>query len=178
MPSAPAHWRQRVELSGKNILSVGIYAEVLARFLDWPEAVCAQGGVSVPDRGGYRVVIPDFVQALGRWPGSLLGTLEWSGVAQFPPHDTLTIYGNEGTVAYDFTTDEILLGRRGDSELKSVAVPAEFVRSWTVEDNFIEAVKQGGQPQPSFEVGVQYMKFTEAVNLSIADQKWVTIADL
>jgi hypothetical protein len=35
-----------------------------------------------------------------------------------------------------------------------------------VEKDFIDAVVQGGHPEPSFETGVQYLEFTEAVNLS------------
>src|SRR5437764_3646575 len=32
-PDAPAHWRQRIEISGLNILALGIYVEVLQRWL-------------------------------------------------------------------------------------------------------------------------------------------------
>src|ERR1700726_3082807 len=32
-PSAPAHWRQKIEISGLNVLTLGIYVEVLQRWL-------------------------------------------------------------------------------------------------------------------------------------------------
>src|ERR1700726_1323693 len=32
-PGAPAHWRQKIEISGLNILTLGIYVEVLQRWL-------------------------------------------------------------------------------------------------------------------------------------------------
>lgn len=165
-PLAPPHWRQRTELNGINVLTVGIYAEVLQKWLGPPRRLHAQMKVSVPKRDGYVVHIPDVVQVFGQWPNGLAGSLEWSGVAQFPPDETLTIYGRDGTLVYSFTKDEIQGGRRGDKTMRVLSIPPEFENSWTVEKDFIEAVAQGGRPEPSFETGVQYLEFTEAVNLS------------
>jgi predicted dehydrogenase len=165
-PLAPPHWRQRTELSGHNVLTVGIYAEVLQSWLGSPRRLHAQMKVSVPKREGYVVHIPDVVHVFGQWANGLVGTLEWSGVAQFPPNETLTIYGRDGTLVYNFTTDQILGARRGDKKLAPLAIPPELETAWTVEKDFIDAVVQGGHPEPSFETGVQYLEFTEAVNLS------------
>ncbi len=165
-PLAPVHFRQRRELSGLNILTVGIYAEVLQRWIGSPRRVHAQMKVCVPKREGYVVHVPDVVQVFGHWPNGLAGLLEWSGVAQFAPDETLTIYGRDGTLVYNFTRDEILGGRRGDKELRSLTIPPELETTWTVEKDFIDAVVKGGRPEPSFETGVQYLEFTEAVNLS------------
>jgi predicted dehydrogenase len=165
-PVAPAHWRQRPELSGHNILTVGIYAEVLQSWLGAPRRLHAQMKVSVPKREGYVVHVPDVVHVIGQWANGVAGTLEWSGVAQFPPDETLTIYGRDGTLVYNFTKDEIHGARRGDKKLHPLDIPAELETKWTVEKDFIDAVVQGGHPEPSFETGVQYMEFVEAVNLS------------
>jgi len=165
-PLAPAHWRQRTELSGLNVLTVGIYAEVLQQWLGSPRRLHAQMKVSVPKREGYVVHIPDVVQVFGHWPNGIAGSLEWSGVAQFPPDETLTIYGRDGTLVYNFTKDEIFGARRGDKKLTHLEIPSELEKSWTVEKDFIDAVVHGGHPEPSFETGVEYMEFVEAVNLS------------
>jgi predicted dehydrogenase len=165
-PLAPSHWRQRTELNGINCLTLGIYAEVLERWLGAPRRLHAQMKVSVPKRDGYVVHVPDVVQVFGQWPNGVAGSLEWSGVAQFPPDETLTLYGRDGTLVYNFTQDEILGARRGDKALRPLAIPPELETSWTVEKDFIDAVVQGGHPEPSFETGVQYLEFTEAVNLS------------
>ena len=165
-PLAPAHWRQRTELNGINALTLGIYAEVLQRWIGVPRRLHAQMKVSVPKREGYVVHIPDVVQVFGQWSGGLAGSLEWSGVAQFPPDETLTIYGRDGTLVYNFTKDEVLGARRGEKELRVLTIPPELVGHWTVEKDFIDAVMHGGHPEPSFETGVQYLEFTEAVNLS------------
>jgi predicted dehydrogenase len=165
-PLAPPHWRQRTELSGLNVLTVGIYAEVLQSWLGAPRRLHAQMKVSVPKREGYVVHVPDMVHVIGQWANGLAGTLEWSGVAQFPPDETLTIYGRDGTLVYNFTKDEIHGARRGDKKLHLLDIPDELETKWTVEKDFIDAVLQGGHPEPSFETGVEYMEFVEAVNLS------------
>lgn len=165
-PSAPAHWRQRGELTGLNVLSVGIYAEVLQRWLGSPRRLHAQSRVCVPVRSGYAVQVPDVVQVTGEWGEGVVGSLEWSGVALFAPEATLTLYGRDGTLEYNFTTDQVRGARRGGSDLQTVPVPAHLETPWTVEHDFITAVRTGGHPEPSFETGVGYMEFTEAVHLS------------
>ncbi len=177
-PSAPAHWRQKREISGNNVLSVGIYAEIFGRFLGYPLELCAQGRVCIPQRSEYTVEIPDFVHVIGRWPGNLEGTLQWSGVAQADVGDLLEIFGSHGTLAYDFTGDRILLAARGEDQLKPLTVPSEFIGGWTVESDFIRAVREGGHPEPSFATGVRYMEVVEAVKRSMDAHAWVSIADL
>jgi predicted dehydrogenase len=165
-PLAAPHWRQRTELNGLNALTVGIYAEVLQRWIGSPRRLHAQMKVAVPKRDGYPVHMPDVVQVFGQWPGGLAGLLEWSGVAHFPPDETVTLYGRDGTLVYNFTTDQLLGARRGEKELRSLEVPSDLEGHWTVERDFIDAVITGGHPEPSFETGVQYLEFTEAVHLS------------
>jgi predicted dehydrogenase len=176
--SAPAHWRQQIELSGNNILSVGIYAEVLGSFLGEPLALCAQGKVFASERQGYHVEIPDLLQVIGRWPNNILGSMEWSGLAQFAPKDSLQIYGTEGTLVYSFATDDILIGLKREENLKELTIPGEFVKNWTVEADFINAIRLGGKPEPSFTTGERYMKFLEAVHLSMDDKRWIDLSTL
>ena len=163
---APPHWRQRTELSGSNMLTVGIYAEVIERWLGSPRRVRAQMKICLPKRQNYVIHIPDVVQVFGQWPNGLAGSLEWSGVAQFAPNETLAIYGRDGTLVYDFTQDKVFGARRGEQALSELIVPAELARTWTVERDFIDAVLTGAHPEPSFETGVKYMEFTEALSLS------------
>jgi predicted dehydrogenase len=177
-PAAPAHWRQRTELSGSNILSVGIYGEVLGGFFSDPVSLCAMGRVFIQQRQGYGVRVPDAVSVLCDWPNQVLGTLEWSGVAFHGGHDRLEIFGSSGTLIYDFVTDEILLGRSGDPSPVSLKVPPEFTREWTVEQDFIRAVREDGQPEPSFRTGVRYMTFVEAIQQSLTRSAPVRLAEL
>jgi predicted dehydrogenase len=177
-PAAPAHWRQRTELSGGNILSAGIYGEVLGRFFGDPVSLCALGRVFIHQRQEYEVRVPDAVAVLSNWPDQVFGTLEWSGVAFHGGHDRLEIFGSDGTLIYDFVTDEIFLGRSGDPSPVSFTIPPEFIREWTVEKDFICAVREHGQPEPSFRTGVRYMTFVEAIQQSLQQFAWVRLADL
>jgi predicted dehydrogenase len=176
--SVPAHWRQKTEVSGNNIMSVGIYGEVLGRFLGDPVSLCAQGRVFIEDRQGYTVRIPDALQVLGEWPDRVLGTLQWSGVARHGGNERIEIFGSEATLIYDFNTDEIFCGRAGDAAPSALAVPPEFVREWTVEQDFIRAVRDQGHPEPSFATGLRYMKFVEAIHQSMAQSACVNLSAL
>ncbi|WP_154755932.1 Gfo/Idh/MocA family protein [Amycolatopsis pithecellobii] len=165
-PDAPAHWRQRRELVGMNVLTVGIYGEILQRWFGSPVRLHARSKVYVPDRDGYAVQVPDVVQVTGEWGDGVLGVLEWSGVSLFAPDSTLTLYGRDGTLEYNFTRDQVRGARRGDDEFRTFELPADLETPWTVEHDFVTAVRAGGRPEPSFETGVAYMEFTEAVHRS------------
>ena len=173
--SAPAHWRQRKEISGENILSLGIYAEVLGQFLGYPTALCAQGRVCIRERQGYTVQIPDVLHVIGRWPGELEGVLQWSGVAQCAGGDVLELFGSEGRLVYDFGNDRIEVQTAAD-EKRSSLPPGEGV--WTVEQDFIRAVRLGAKPEPGFATGVRYMEVVEAVARSLDRGEWVQLSNL
>jgi len=162
--SQPAHWRQKVEISGVQILTLGIYIEVLQHWLGHILEVEARGQVVIPARQGYSVEIPDFVQVMARFRSGLEATMVFSGVASHGPTDKLWIFGSAGTLCYDFATEEVSLGQAG-STLEVVPVPAEMQREWTVERDFIQAVADPSapRPKPDFTEGVCYMRVVEAV---------------
>lgn len=162
--SQPAHWRQREEMSGIQILTLGIYTEVLQKWLGHIVEVEARGQVVIPEREGYSVEIPDFVNVLARFRSGLEATMLFSGVAAHAPTDKLWLFGSEGTLSYDFTTDELCLGKAG-GPLEVVPVPTEMQREWTVERDFIQAVRDSSAPRPTpdFTEGVCYMRVVEAV---------------
>src|SRR5881398_5733 len=163
-PDAPAHWRQKIEISGLNTLTLGIYVEVLQRWLGDITGVFARGKTIHPVRQGYDVIIPDLLTVLCSFENGAEGVLEFSGINAFAPGDRLEIYGNAGTMTYDFNSDVIQAGKLGDRSLHVVDLPAELAREWSVEDDFIAAVKSKGRirPRPDFEEGVRYMRVVQA----------------
>ncbi len=44
-----------------------------------------------------------------------------------------------------------------------VSIPPEKERLWTVEQDFVDAIREGKEVHPDFEDGVKYMEFTEAI---------------
>src|SRR5207248_9349048 len=100
-PNALPHWRQRIEISGLNVLTLGIYVEVLQRWLGDIIGVFARGKVIYPIRQGYQVIIPDLLTVLCQFENAAEGVLEFSGVDALAPGDRLEIYGSAGTLTYD-----------------------------------------------------------------------------
>lgn len=162
--SAPAHWRQRVEVSGVQILTLGIYVEVLQRWLGHIVEVEARGRVVIPEREGYPMETPDFVNVLAKFRSGLEATMLFSGVAAHAPGDKLWIYGSQGTLTYDFVTEEVAVGTTG-GKMEIIDVPTEMQRDWTVERDFIQAVRDPSAPcpKPDFTEGVCYMRVVDAV---------------
>lgn len=174
---APAHWRQRIEISGLNVLALGIYVEVLQRWLGDITGVFARGKIVHAIRQGYEVIVPDLCTVLCRFANGAEGVLEFSGVNGLPSGDRLEVYGDTGTMTYDFGTDAINVGRFGDRALHEMEITPELEGGWNVEGDFIAAVKSKGRirPHPDFEDGLRYMRVVQAVADSRASNEWVEI---
>ena len=65
----------------------------------------------------------------------------------------------------------------GGREMEEMEVPKDLVTEWSVENDFIAAVKSKGRvrPRPNFEDGVRYMRVVQAVADSRARNEWVPI---
>jgi predicted dehydrogenase len=100
----------------------------------------------------------------------------FSGVAAHAPTDKLWIFGSEGTLSYDFDTDDLQLGKRG-GKLESLPIPTEMQRSWTVERDFIAAVRDPAspRPRPDFNEGMNYMRVVHAVWQAMEDRSAVRV---
>src|SRR5216110_2267112 len=177
-PNAPAHWRQRIELSGLNVMTLGIYVEVLQRWFGDIDGLFARGKILYPDHQGYNVIIPDALSVLCYFANGAEGVLEFSGIHAHATGDRLEVYGSAGTLVYDFTADVIKAGRVGDRALQEVDVPKELAKEWAVENDFLDAVKGGGheRPYPTFEDGLRYMRVVQAVADSRARNEWIPIS--
>jgi predicted dehydrogenase len=176
-PNKPAHWRQKIEISGLNVLTLGIYVEVLQRWLGDITGVFARGKVVHPIRDGYEVIVPDLLNVFCAFGDGAEGVLEFSGINAFAGGDRCEIYGDRGTIVYDFATDIVQAGKTGDKEMRVVDLPSELATEWRVEDDFIAAVKSKGRvrPHPDFEDGLRYMRVVQAVADSRARNEWVSI---
>ncbi|MDX9753818.1 MAG: Gfo/Idh/MocA family oxidoreductase [bacterium] len=177
-PSTPLTWRQREDLSGLNTLTLGIYAEVIHRWFGYARTVTAQAKTHIPLRPHQQenrpVTRPDQVMVLSEMLNGALMRWEWSGVARPAPHHSVEAYGAKGAVRYDFTTDTIELALAG-GDWQPVSMDAEAC-PWTVERDFIAAIREGKPVHPDFYDGYKYMQFTQAVFDSITRQSHITLA--
>jgi len=166
---APLHWRQDRSLSGYNTLTVGIYAEVIHRWFGYAARVTSATRVFTTRRplqdgsGMAEVTVPDAVFAAVEMESGALASMQWSGVAAFPEPSVLEVHGSEGTLRYLLDEDQILGGRVGDGSFRPLPIPPDKVRHWTVEEDFVAAIREGRPASPSFYDGLKYMEFTEAV---------------
>ena len=78
-PDSPAHWRQKIQISGLNTLTLGIYIEVLQRWLGDITGVFARGKIIQPLREAYNVIVPDLLTVLCSFENGAEGVLEFSG---------------------------------------------------------------------------------------------------
>lgn len=169
--TTPRHWRQSAELSGLNMLTLGILHETLTRWVPDPVRVLAQTHIFTrqrrdPDTGApVNVETPDSVQVLTELPGGARGVYHLSGAIHHGPGTQIHLYGSEGTLKYLGTPADRLLGaRRGAPELLELATPAGESDGWRVEADFIAAIRGGPAIEhTSFAAGARYMEFTEAV---------------
>lgn len=163
---APLHWRQSAELSGINMLALGILHEALMRWIPDPEWVVASTHTFAPD-----ATRPDSVHVLTRLPQGAVGVYQLSGVVHHGDPFAITLYGTKGTIRYDFRADQLWAGGV-DTEWQEVAVPDAQAGAWNVEADFVEAIRGGPRPMlTDFESGLRYMTFTDAVERSARDSQ-------
>jgi predicted dehydrogenase len=188
-PDAPLSWRQDATLSGFNMLTLGIVHETLLRWAPPPVLVRAQVHAHIaarvdPQSGVHRPVgTPDSVQVLTVLANGARATYHLSGVTPFGQTASIHLFGSEGVLWYDLLTDRIRGASRrfghtpgAMAELEEIATPAETVRAWTVEADFIGAIREGRAIEfTTFETGVAYMEFTEAVARSAETAEAITL---
>jgi predicted dehydrogenase len=140
--------------------------------------VYARGKILAPIRGGYEVIIPDLLNVLCRFENGAEGVLEFSGVNAHGKGDRLEIYGDRATLTYDFANDVIEGAKSSDEKLQPMQIPPELEGGWTVEEDFLAAVKSKGRvrPHPDFEEGVRYMRVVQAVADSRAKNAWIDVS--
>ena len=168
------HWRQDIEQSGNNVLTVGIFAEVTNRWVGRAVELQARTDIYTrqrrdPATGEFvNVQIPDSVSVIGQLASGADFVYQWSGAAHLGPTNELWIFGDAGTLTYDFGSDRIRHATLDETSLRDVPIPEHERGSWQVEADFIRAVREGGDTglAPDFIRGAHYMEFLEALTQS------------
>lgn len=172
----PLTWRQDVELSGRNVLTMAIFHEMVQRWLRRePEWVMVDAEIftqwrpreSAVDEGKERVEvkIPDSISILGRVAEGARLIYHFSGVEAGLPRNEIRLNGSLGGLRFDVEANR-LYHSDGARECQ-VEIPSETRRGWQVEADFIHSIRTGAPVElTSFADGVKYMRFTEAVYLA------------
>jgi predicted dehydrogenase len=173
-------WRHNPEFSGLNVLNVGAIYELMMRWLGPGNRVTAKTRVHIPTRRteqGAQVpaTIPDHVEVLYELANGAPVHMVFSETTGLSRGNDLWIFGSEGTIRVDDAND-IFVARRGDRELEAYPNPPEGQYRHRVEEEFINAIR-GVEPvsMNTFEIGVRYMEWTEAIHRSAESGDTVTL---
>jgi len=167
----PMHWRNDRDLSGFNILNMGIWYEAMIRWVGRATKVTAMTKVTVntrKDESGepVDVNIPDHVSIIAELANGAMANMQFSAVTGLSSGNGVWIYGSEGTLHVD-GAQNVYGGKRGDDKLSEIENPEAGRAYWRVEEEFCNAIRgQEKITRTPFEVGLHYMEFTEAVTRS------------
>ena len=182
----PLHWRQRASLSGTNSLTLGILYEVL---LTWfglrAEWVLAADATFVPERTAGdalgAVERPDAVFVTAGLENGGLASLTFSSNAGGVSETSISAFGTAGSLHWTGGPPNNEGGRLVLQEApgwEDQQFRPDPAAGWQVEADFIAAVREGRDGRPSWELGLAYMQFVEAVEKSARSGQRVAPAAL
>ena len=178
--SAAIDWRKDHRLSGLNMGTLGMYIEVIHRWFGWTRAVSAHTQTFVAERtdetgAQVAVAIPDQILFNAAMDAGFPVQYVIS-TAVHHGKDGIEIYGSKGTLRYDVAED-VLYGAPAGGEMKVVTTAPEDaydLEHWRVEQDFIDAIREGKEYHPNFEDGRRYMQVVQAVYDSAREGRAIT----
>ena len=172
-------WRQDFDLSGLNIMSMGIWYEALMRWVGEATRIMAMGKTFVkmrPDADGVMrsVRIPEHIDVVGDLACGAQLHIQVSTVAGLAGAPEVYIFGSNGTLR--FSGNKLYGGQKDDAELTEIDIPDSEAGGWRVEEEFVNAIR-GNEviTHTDFDTGVKYMEFTEAVTRSMQSGTAITL---
>jgi predicted dehydrogenase len=178
---APLHWRQDERLSGLNVMSLGIWYEIVMRWVGPATRVTAMGKTFASERYDeagkrHQVVIPDHLEVLAELECGAQASFQISSVTGLDDWQGVRIFGTQGTL--HVLDDALYGGRKGDSRLQSIDIPLHEAGRWRVEEEFIGAIRGLEKVRlTTFDDGLRYMEFTAAVAESVKTGAAITIGE-
>lgn len=164
--AAPLHWRQDIDLSGYNMMTLGIWYECVMRWLGEATHVYAMTKTFFKQRRDENkllrtVHLPDHLDVLADMACGAQLHVQISTLTSLSGPTEVFLYGDKGVLRIG---DGKLFGaQHGADHLKEISVPNDLEGKWRAEEEFINAIR-GIEPVKltTFEIGVKYMEFTEA----------------
>jgi len=183
--AAPHHWRMDRDLSGNNVMSMGIWYEIMMRWVGAAASAFAVGQVVVPyrrDASGRRVgiAIPDHIDVTGYLQQGGQYRLTVSSVIGHAPNRVAAhVYGDKGTLAYIELHEgdaHLLVGKKGGNGLSPVTIEPAKMGGWRVEEELINAIR-GNEvvTHTDFVTATKYMEWTDAVAQSLRTRNEVKL---
>ena len=168
---SPMHWRQNRDLSGNNILALGIYYEAIMRWVGRATNVMVRAKTFTEQRLNetgepQTIEIPEHIDIAADLECGAQLHLQQSAITALLEDDAFYLFGGEGTLR--LTGDRLYGARRGDRYLTEISIADGERGEWQVEDEFVAAIRgERSVMLTTFAEGVHYMEFTDAVARSI-----------
>lgn len=184
MDLAPAsdgyRWQSDPEVVGVNTMALGMWAEVLHRWLGPVRRVAAVTAThdarrTAVDGSQVDATVPDSLSVSGTLESGATMSCHFSSHAAFGPGNSIEIYGSRGALVYKLFQDELRGATGTDTELTPIPIPPAEERLQTTDLEFIAAILAGTAVSPTFDDGVRYMDFCEAVARSAATGRAVDL---
>ena len=169
--AAPLHWRQDFDLSGLNIMSMGIWYEAVLRWVGEATRVQAMGKtfatMRADETGNLRAVrVPEHVDVVADMACGAQLHMQVSSVTGLAGAPEAFLFGSEGTLR--FADNKLFGGKRGATGLDEIPIPEDEAGGWRVEEEFASAIRgEEAITHTTPQAGVKYMEFTEAVTRSM-----------
>lgn len=168
-PTLPLNWRQDHALSGKNTLFLGIYYEMILRWLQCePMSLVASASVFTKERKDAEgllqpTIMPESLGVLGLYADGSRLVGHFSGVETTAPRSEIRLNGSKAGLRLDLARDQLWLAEAGKTE-RQLEIALAKRGSWQVEADFVASIRENKPVTlTNFKTGVSYMRFTEAV---------------
>ena len=169
--STPLHWRRNKKYSGENTMVLGIIYESICRWIPPAKMVNATGKIFNnnaldPETGELvPVEIPDYLSIQMEMKNGIRGSMLLSEAGLHSPCPSIKLFGTGGTLKIDLAPDgEIWYGAKSSDFMQEVKIRPRDKGYWRVEEEFINAIRGKENVQlTTFDAGVDYMSFTQAV---------------
>ena len=173
-------WQIDPEVAGLNTMTMGMWAEVLNRWVGPARSLSATATSHLTNRttaegGRAPSTVPDSIAISAVLECGATASYHFSTHAAFAPPQAIEIYGTRGAIQYTLFGDVVRGATVGDDGLEEIEVPDDDVRLQTTDAEFVRAILHGGHVEPDFEEGVRYMEFTEGVAISAYTGQAVTL---
>ena len=162
----PLHWRSRMDYSGRNVMTLGIFNEVVQRWLGDTVRVVADGSIVVKERTDpetarpFAVDVPDSYSVLSRLARGARATYSFSAVAGGAAPAGISVYGTAATLHW-LMGDTARWAKHG-GDWTEVEPDAGTDRGWRVESDFVDSVLRGSPVRlTNFDDGLKYMRFID-----------------
>ena len=176
-------WASDPDVVGVNAMNLGMWVEVLNRWIGPAKSVSATAKIHHQKRKAYggdwvNAAVPDSLAVVAELECGATASYHLSTCAACGPATGVEIYGSRGALAYQFFADEIRAASVDNPNWEPIAILPEEASSQTTDSDFIQAIRTGARVSPDFSEGLRYMEFLEAVAFSVETGSIVAIPGL